>query len=213
MTDGSKDIPVKVSLFESDWSIPETGDYAFQANYYGTTASALKLSATAKPGCDEWEDYMMTGFCNLATSPASANNRIGFILRYQDASNYFFVGFKVDTTGGNGNSTYEVYKKVSDVYTRLPNQYDNGSNYSGGSETYYALPESVGTGGVLSEDSQYQMRVDLYGTVCRMYLQNELVFENTTDFGLYTTGQVGLEAYTASSDTIIAYFDTVKVVS
>lgn len=210
---GSLDVPVKTSLFETGWSIPLTGDYQYQANYYGTTAGTLKLSTTEKPGCDEWEDYMMVGYVNLASVPESSNNRIGFVLRFQDSDNYYFVGFKTDTTDGNGNSTYEVYKKETGSYSRVANQYDNGSNYSGGSETYYAIPEDLGASGVLSSDTQYQMRVDLYGSVCRMYLQNVLVFENTTDFGTFTTGQVGLEAYTASSDLVVAYFDTIKVVS
>ena len=212
---GTSDIPVKASLFSSGWSVPVTGSYQYQATYYGTTAGALKLSTTAKPGCDEWQDYMMVGYVNLATTPVSANNRAGFILRFQDIDNYFFVGFKTDTTDGNGHSTYEVWKKESGSYSRMANQYDNGNNYSGSpsSETYYALPDEVGVTGVLSAGTQYHLRVDLYGSVCRMYIQNVLVFENKTDFETFTEGQIGLEAYTESSDTVIAYFDTIKVVS
>jgi hypothetical protein len=209
---GKHDIPLKVSLFSTGWSVPVSGDYQYQANYYGTTASTIKIDTSAKPGADDWDDYMMVGYLNLATA-ASANHRIGFVMRYQDTSNYYFIGFKTDTTDGNGNSTYEVYKKDGGSYSRIANQYDNGSNYSSGTETYYAIPDNVGTSGVLSADTQYYMRVDLYGNVCRMYLQNVLVFENTTDFSTFSTGEVGLEAYTQSSDTTIAYFDTIKVVS
>ena len=209
---GTHDIPLKVSLFSTGWSVPVSGSYQFQANYYGTTASTIKIDTTAKPGADDWNDYMMTGYLNLAT-PASANHRIGFVMRYQDTSNYYFIGFKTDTTDGNGNSTYEVYKKETGSYNRITNQYDNGSNYSGGSETYYALPDNVGTSGVLDSNTQYHMRVDLYGSVCRMYLQNVLVFENTTDFGTYQKGEIGLEAFTQSSATTICYYDTIKVVS
>lgn len=213
MADGEKNIPLKVSLFSAGWSIPSSGDYQSQANYVGTTTGIIKLSTTAKPGCDDWEDYMMVGYVNLATTIAHVDNRIGFIMRYQDSTNYYFIGFKIETTDGNGNSTYEVYKRVSGTYTRMANQYDNGSNYSGGTETYYALPDEVGTSGVLTENAQYHMRVELYGNVCRMYLQNVLVFENTTEFDLFTSGEVGLEAFTDNSTPTICYFDTIKVVS
>ncbi|RLI54368.1 MAG: hypothetical protein DRP09_13290 [Candidatus Thorarchaeota archaeon] len=213
MTDGTKNIPLKASIFTSGWNVPTSGDYQYQANYYGTTTGTLKLSTTAKPGCDSWENYMMVGYVNLATTPVSANNRIGYILRYQDSDNYFFVGFKTDTTNGNGHSTYEVYEKVSGSYSRITNQYDNGNNYVGSTETYYAMPDEVGSTGVLAANSQYHLRVDLYGNACRMYLQNVLIFENVTDFNTFSSGQVGLEAYTASGDTVIGYWDTIKVVS
>ena len=209
------DIPLKVSLFSSGWSIPQTGDYTFQANYYGTTTSAIKITTTAKPGADEWEDYMMVGYLNLATTP-SANHRIGFIMRYQDTSNYYFVGFKTDTTDGDGNSTYEVYEKNSGTYTRIANQYDTGHNDESDPDPanwVVGIPDDIGTSGVLDTNTQYQMRVDLYGNVCRMYLQNVLVFENTTDFNTFSSGEVGLEAYTTGSTTTIAYFDEIKVVS
>lgn len=210
---GVHNIPVKVSLFDTGWSIPTSGDYQYQASYYGTTIGAIKVDTTVKTGADTWDGYMMTGYLNLATTPKSANNRTGFIMRYQDVDNYYFIGFKTDTTDGNGNSTYEVYKKEAGSYDRIANQYDNGSNYVGTTETYYALPDTVGIDGVLSANTQYHMRVDLYGTVCRMYIQNVLVFENAIGFNTFTSGEIGLEAYTESSDTVIAYYDTIKVLS
>jgi len=215
MTDGAKNIPVKASMFSSGWTIPTVGDNAFKANYYGTTTSAIKIKTSAKPGCDSWNDYLITGYANLI-STASANHRIGYITRYQDVNNYYFIGFKTDTTGGNGNSTYEVYEKNTGTYTRLENQYDTGYNDESDPNPAnwdVGIPETVGTGGVLSANTQYHLRVDLYGSVCRMFIQNVLVYENRTGFTTFTEGEIGLEAFTQSSDTIIATFDTIKVVS
>ncbi|MBD3405038.1 MAG: hypothetical protein GF411_02745 [Candidatus Lokiarchaeota archaeon] len=212
----SKHIPVKVSILSDGWVIPTTGPYQYQCKYYGTTASVLKIDTAVLSGADDWNDYMMVGYVNLATSPVSANNRIGFVLRYQDTSNYYFVGFQTDTTAGGGKSSYEVYKKASGTYTRIANNHDTGNNDEtdpNPNNWVTGIPDTVGSTGVLSAGTQYQMRVDLYGNTCRMYIQNELIYENTTAFSDYTSGEVGLEAYTDSSDDIIAYFDTLKVVS
>ena len=214
MTDGSKDIPIKTTLLTSGWNIPTSGDFAYKLNYSSvgtsTATGTIKISTTAKPGCDEWEDYMMAGYVRLATDPAESDNRAGFILRYQDSDNYYFVGFKVDTSDGGGKSSYEVWKKVSGSYTRIPNQYDTGNNNE--SSGIYGLPDDVGTNGVLSPTSTYHLRVELYGIVCRVYLQNVLIYENSTDFTDFSKGEIGLEAYTVSPADIICYFDDIKVV-
>jgi hypothetical protein len=126
------------------------------------------------------------------------------------------VGFKTETTGGgvgDNKSTYEVYKVTSGSYNRIANHYNTGNNYDNGTEAYYGLPNTVGTDGVLAEDTQYHFRVEVYGIVCRAYISNELVFQNTTDFGDYTEGEVGLEAYTQNNTDVVAYFDNIKVVS
>lgn len=210
MTDGYKDIGLKAGILSTGWSIHTDGSYAYQLAYLGTSTGTVKISTTAKPGADDWEDYMMTGYANLATSPTTSNNRIGFILRYQDSDNYYFAGFATDkTNGGTTDSTYEVWKKESGSYLRVPNQYDTGNNNEGTSD--YGLPEEVGNNGVLSVDTQYHLRVDLYDITMRMYISNVLVFENTTDLGTFTSGEVGFECWSASSAEIIGYFDTVKV--
>lgn len=210
MTDGYKDISLKAGILSTGWSIHTDGSYAYQLAYLGTNTGTVKISTTAKPGADDWEDYMMTGYANLATNPTTPNNRIGFILRYQDSDNYYFAGFATDiTNGGNADSTYEVWKKETGSYSRVSNQYDTGNNDEGVSN--YALPEEVGNNGVLDIDTQYHLRVDLYDVTMRMYITNELVFENTTDLGTFTSGEVGFECWSASSAEIIGYFDTVKV--
>lgn len=219
MTDGVKDIPITTTLLKSGWNVPDSGDYAYQLNYTSlgatTTKGTIVVDKTVKVGADTWEDYMMVGYVNLVPSP-SADHKIGYVMRYQDSTNYYFIGFKTETTGGgvgDNKSTYEVYKNVSGVYTRIANQYDTGNNFDGGSETYYGLPDTVGTDGVLSADTQYHLRVELYGVVCRVYISNELVFQNTTDFDVFTEGEIGMEAYTKNNTDVICYFDNIKVVT
>jgi hypothetical protein len=219
MTDGVKDVPIKTSIFGSDWNVPESGNYAYQQNYTSLGASTTKgtkiIDKTVKVGADTWEDYMMIGYVNLVPTP-HVDHKIGFVMRYQDSSNYYFIGFKTETTGGgvgDNKSTYEVYKVASDVYTRIANQYNTGNNYDNGTEAYFGLPNTVGTDGVLAEDTQYHFRVEIYDVVCRAYISNVLVFQNTTGFGDYTEGEVGMEAYTENNTDIISYFDNIKVVS
>lgn len=219
MTDGVKNIPIITTLLKSGWNVPSSGDYAYQLNYTSLGASTTKgtivVDKTVKVGADSWEDYMMVGYVNLVPTP-SADHKIGYVMRYQDSSNYYFIGFKTETTGGgvgDNKSTYEVYENVSGVYTRIANQYDTGNNFSGGSETYYGLPNTVGTDGVLSADTQYHLRTELYGVVCRVYISNELVFENTTGFDTFAEGEIGMEAYTQNNTDVICYFDNIKVVT
>jgi len=219
MTDGSKDISIVTTLLRTNWNVPSTGDNAYQMNYTSLGASAttgtMIIDKTVKVGADLWEDYMMVGYVNLVPT-AHNDHKIGYVMRYQDSTNYYFIGFKTETTDGgvgDNKSTYEVYENVAGVYTRIDNQLDTGNNFSGGSETYYGLPDTVGTDGVLAEDTQYHLRVELYGVACRMYISNVLVFENTTDFDTHTAGEIGLEAYTDNNTDIIAYFDNIKVVT
>lgn len=213
MVDGYKDITLKASLASSGWTVPVTGSYANQLSFLGTTAGTIIINNSVVTNADLWDDYMMVGYANLVTNPASADHRIGFVARYQDSNNYYFLGFKIETTDGgvgDNKSTYEVYKKESGSYSRIENEYDTGNNYSGGVETYYGLPDTVGTSGVLDTNTQIHIRAEVYGTVGKLYISNELVFENTTDFDDFDEGEMGLEVFTQSSTQVTAYFDNIK---
>lgn len=215
MTDGNKDIPIQVSLLGSGWSVAPSGDNAFQLSYTSTGSSTstgtIIVDKTQLVGADLWNDYMMWGYANLA-SVKSSDVRIGYVLRYQDSDNYYFTGFNTDVTDGGGlHSTYEVWEKNSGVYSRIPNQFDTGNNDEGSSD--YSLPDTVGTDGVLDQDVQYHLRIELYDVVCRMYISNELVYQNTTGFTSFLTGELGIECFTQSNADVIAYFDSIRAVS
>jgi hypothetical protein len=198
----------------NDWTEVQPGSgFSINANdkleYTGTTPGTI---ITNKTGSDEWGHYLMTGYANLVDSPTSVNHRIGFVLRYQDSNNYYFAGFATDKTNGNNvYSTYEVWKKESDVYTRIPNQYNTGNNNEGSG--IYALPDAVGINGVMSPNTEYHLRVQINGRTLRMYISNILVFENTTELTDFTEGEVGMEVFTKNSDSVEGEFDSIKLVA
>lgn len=202
MTTEYKDVTTKATLLtDNTWFKPVSGDYAYRYGYSGSSTGAV---ITNKSGADEWDNYQATGYIEGITD--AAENKFGFIMRYQDTDNYYFVGLGI-ADNGNSRSTYEVWEKSGGSYSRITNNYDTGDNSN------YGLPTTIGTSGLLSTGTEYHVRVNIRGNSCRMYIQNEKVFENLVDFNTYDEGQFGLEAQTSSSKTITCYFDDIKVVA
>ena len=212
MTDGSLDVPIQTSLLTSGWNVDEAGDDAYKLVYTSTGASTspgtIILDKTVVTDADLWKEYSVNVYMNQVSIPDD-DTRMGFVMRYQDIDNYYFVGFCTDTTNGDGTwSTYEVWIKEAGAYSRKANSYDTGNNNEGSS--IYALPDEVGTTGVLGQDIDYHVRAEIYGTSCKLFIQNVQVYENLTDFTEFTEGELGLEVFTQSNTDVIGMFDNVR---
>lgn len=212
MVDATLDVPIQTSLLTSGWNVDEIGDNAYKLGYTstGTTTSpgTIILDKTSVIDADTWKDYSVNAYMNMVSAPDD-DTRIGFVMRYQDINNYYFVGFCTDTTnGGSSHSTYEVWIKEAGVYTRKANSYDTGNNNEGSSD--YSLPDAVGTTGILSADVEYHIRAEIYNTSCKLYIQNVQVYENLTDFTEFTEGELGLELFTKNNADVIGTFDNIK---
>jgi len=212
MVDDSLDVPIQTSLLTGGWNIDESGDSAYKLGYTSTGASTstgtIILDKTVIISADTWKDYSVNAYMNMVSAPDD-DTRIGFVMRYQDINNYYFVGFCTDTTNGGGTfSTYEVWIKEAGVYTRIANEYDTGNNDEGSSD--YSLPSTVGTTGVLAQDTEYHIRAEIYGTSCKLYIQNIKVYENISDLTVFTEGELGLECFTQNNTDVIGLFDNIR---
>lgn len=176
-----------------DWAVDGSS-----LNYVYTSTSAHPsgmsvVDDTHHIGSDNWNSYVTTAYCMNSTSTDSNNIMVGLVTRWNETTGEFYF-FGMCTN----NNTFYIYK------------------YEGGTPTWQLIDSGVidvdGNSLVFDKDTSYHFRVVMDKSGAKLYIDNDLIYESTSDFSEIVTGRPGFTAITASSTAIIGEFDDMTVV-
>lgn len=176
----------------SYWTVdPDSLNYIYTS--VGADPSGMSLvDDVYHVGSDTWENYVVTAYC-MNTSTADSNDiKIGLVTRWDESTDEFYF-FGICTN----NDTYYIYK------------------YEGGPTWQLITSDTTDVEGntlTFNKDQNYHFRVVMDGSGAKLYIDNVLIYQSTSDFNEITAGRPGFAAITASSTSIIGEFDDMTVV-
>jgi len=173
----------------ADWVVDSSDlDYVYTSS--GTASGMSVVSDEYHLGCDDWEDYVVTAYCQNNTTTDSVNIKVGIVTRWDEDNDEFYF-FGICTF----NNTYYIYKYESSTWTLIVS--DN--------------QDADGNALTFDKDTWYHFRVSIDGGGARFYVDNDLMYAHSTNFNEIQKGRPGFAAITAAT-AIKGRFDDMTVV-
>lgn len=174
------------------WSVDVTDlDYIYEETGVSTTSGMSVVSDEYHLGCDDWEDYVVTAYCQNNSPSDSADTKVGIVVRWDENNDEFYF-FGICTF----NDTYYIYKYQNSTWTLIVS---DSQDADGNTLTF-------------DKDKWYHFRVSIDGGGARFYVDNDLMYAHSTNFNEIQKGRPGFAAITANNTDIKGRFDDMTVV-